>query len=446
MTEEELYYCEICADFFATEEELEEHMSTHSGENSEEVLSSENLCPSDYKTVIQGLYLSTKYEEERLKKKYGYKIPKSRENLSIKSAPERLEEELQIRNAMCTYVRIAQGEENFDPSNWVVAPRETIDLRDFKLGENIFSVKALTKEGHDAVKARLEKEKMTTDTLTRIIKGEYDEPFPEENSEKLSKSADLYVKATERLWKVFEPLWNRGPQGGQDRLTDFNESIILSVGREIFHRMRCPIPECDFKVNRNLSRKEKYVELVKHFLEDHLDKVEGTSQLSIVKRFTAAPAEDTMELAKKAFSNPIEKGDDEAASGKLKSNQTGASNPEQCRGNLEKLSDLENRLPKDTLPSVEERRNMFKDLKSNSQRGTMDLARALSDVAPTPEQLSCLKDTYKAFMYEQGKLTVCKACRAKFDSWREFLTHLRQQHPKLHKNPQSYRGFYQNKE
>lgn len=411
------------------EGDYEDHIRAHEDED----------AGKDFRrNILTGLQMEVLTEEELLKKKYGYVIPKSLENLS-KDDLKGLEKEIIIRAAMARYHRIAQGEEKFDPKKWVVPPKAKFDPKDYKLGENLFRIRVYTDEYSQKIEKELGEEAPTLETATKAIRGEYDEPIPK-SKENLAK--EFFEDLTERLFKLVEPLWSRQAKIKYPNLDlALQEAALLNMGKEIFRYMRCPVEDCTFSVPKKLSKKEKYIALVKHYLEDHLSKVKGTTKLSVMKRYLTNPAEDAMAKARKEFTHPREKGDDESVPGKLMPYQTGSPNPEQCSKGIESLSDLEKQLPKDAMPPVSERRGMFDDLRKKKDT-SKDLARIYSDIAPDPERLEEMKEVYKPYYYDEKKFIRCKVCKAKLDSFRRFLIHMRTEHSKQYKRPSKYQDYY----
>ena len=353
------FTCEECGATFDTEEAYEMHMEDH-----EMMIEQEELSAEDQAILIQGLLMSVHAEEHRLKKLYGYKIPKSTEKLS-KSDLEGLEREMQIRDAMTRYVRVATGEEDFDPSNWYVAPQEEFDPKNYKPGENVFKITHYTKEHEEQIKEELDEKPPTAKLAEDIIKGKYNEPLPEpktgkETREELTK--DPYEEITEKLWKFFEPAWNEKSTGS------FDDAILLNVGKEIFRYMKCPSPECNFSVPKKLSQKEKYVELLKHYLTEHLAKVKIKKRegLAIIDKYIEDKKKaDPMEEARKAFSpdkDSIEDIKKHVSSGPLMEHQRGTPNLESCSAEEKFIEIL--KTPED---SGKQFRSIFKPKKDPEQ-------------------------------------------------------------------------------
>lgn len=166
--------------------------------------------------------------------------------------------------------------------------------------------------------------------------------------------------------------------------------------------MRCPIEDCNFSVPKKLSRKEKYVQLMKHFLTEHVDKVSGKAKLSVVKRILETPGEDAMAEARKEFEGEAPSSNEDPTGPKMP-HQKGAPNPEQC-SKLESLSDLQS---KDTsMPTVEERRKKFDSLKRKTKHTKMtnDLTKILGKTEKSQKVLEKLAEEKKP--KESKKLTL----------------------------------------
>ena len=161
------------------------------------------------------------------------------------------------------------------------------------------------------------------------MKGEYNEPIPQPKAkEELTK--DPYSEITERLWKLFEPAWNK------KTTASFDEAVLLNLGKQVFRYMRCPHENCNFKVPKKLGQKEKYILLMKHYLTEHLAKVKIKERegLAIVDKFIKSQkTADPMEKARKAFEpdkDSIEDIKKHVSSGPLMEHQRGTPNLESC--------------------------------------------------------------------------------------------------------------------
>jgi len=432
---EEGYTCEKCGETFDSEISYYMHMADH-----DTVTEIEKLSAKDQEILVTGLQMIVYTEELRLKKDYGYKIPQCSEELAKEDLDNR-EKEFQIREAMSRYLKIGVGEIKWDGKSWIVPPVDRFNLKDYTPGFNIFEIKHYTRQHAQETERKLGNKPPTPEIAEKVIRGEYDESVPKiKTKEELAK--DAYEDLTERLFKLFEPLWSRKGKVKYDNLdVALQEAVLLNMGKEIFRYMRCPVEDCTFKVPRKLSRKAKYVSLVRHYLEAHISQLKGTTELSVMKRYLKNPAEDAMAKARKEFTHPREEGDDESVPGKLMPHQTGAPNPEQCNASFEQLT--KDKLPKDdSLPSVSKRRGMFDDLRKKKDT-SKDLARIYGDIVPDPEELEELKEQYKPYYYEDKKSIRCKVCKAKLDSFRRFLIHMRTEHRKQYSRPSKYKDYYE---
>jgi len=371
--------CPVCKHGIP-EEDFEEHLRIHEDEEmwrAQEVLSAHQAG-----VALKVTSMAVSLEEQRLKKLYKYKIPKSNEILSSESIYKELAKELLVRKAMTDYTKVTVGEEEYDPEKWYVAPQEIFNPQDFTPGVNVFRIKHFTEEHAKKVEKELAERLPTSEIAEKVIKGEYDEAEPK-IKEELAKD-NRYEELTEKLFSLFEPMWTEGHLNDEGKPGSLNEVMLLNLGKEVFRYMRCPIENCNFKVPKKLSRKEKYVQLMKHFLTEHVDKVSGKAKLSVVKRVIETPDEDAMEEARKAFKVPIKPPKAEAPF---------SPNPEQCQASLESLTKLKD----DSLPTVQERRKKFDSLKRKSKYTEMtnDLTKILGKTEKSQKVLEKLAEEKK---------------------------------------------------
>ena len=151
-------------------------------------------------------------------------------------------------------------------------------------GKNIIAYQHYTKEHEEEVKRQIEslKPEDTHEFIEKAIKGEFDEKQPP-RPEELKTVTDYYKELAKKLREKLEPMFEPGAAIGEYTRT-LDETLMLSIGQNIFRRMRCPVVECDFRAPRKLSKEEKYAVLLKHYIENHLEKTKGKSSLATIKR------------------------------------------------------------------------------------------------------------------------------------------------------------------
>jgi len=156
----------------------------------------EELSDTEKLTLLKAATIGA---EEELHRKYGYRIPKSKVDLSGAS-PEELEKEWMTRDAMTRYVRFRLGEEEFDPGNWIAPPKEVFDIKDYTVGENIFGVEADSPEQVKAFATKYSNKNWTKEEIEELIRNP--SKFPPK-IEKLAVKRDYYLQLAERLHDRF---------------------------------------------------------------------------------------------------------------------------------------------------------------------------------------------------------------------------------------------------
>ncbi len=298
----------------------------------------EELSESEIITPIKITVLA----EEAEMKDYGYKAPKVPEQL----AKEDLDIQAKswfIRSGMVHMTKFLMGLEDWDKDAYYTPYRKEFNPSQYEVfGLNLEIKDDRTKEEVEKLSEELKTLKKDFDPSDLQIALRPLNQFGEKIKEELSK--DSYQKLAKKILGRFLAAWK---EEGKSRTTDHNNPLhrtksfdnqtLMFWGKPVFLRFKCPEKTCDFNLRGkkdNLSDLEKYAILLRHYVEAHLSKLEGTVHpLSVMMRATVGETQSEEALLEKVKREEFiakKPGKNEGPSGPLMPHQTGSPNPEQC--------------------------------------------------------------------------------------------------------------------